>query len=455
MIDELLQRNEGKTLEFKANAQYLPNILKTVVAFANTSGGTIVIGVEDRTKAVVGVENPLSEEERLTNSIASSISPLIIPDIEIHSYKNKELILIHVPHAVGPYAIKSNIKEEGVYVRFGSTSRLADKDTIRSLKDYARNIYFDEKALLEETSASLDWDVMEKLFKRVRRSITPQNAETIGLLTQHAKKVYPTNGGVILFGKNRLASFPDAIIRCARFLGYDKVNILDHIDIENYLPLAVEEAFNFIRRNTRMGAEIKGLVREDIPEYPVVAVREAILNAVMHADYAMRGTSVTIAIFDDRMEIANPGGLPYGLTIESVLTGSSRVRNRVIARVFKELKWVEQWGTGIKRIMSACLERGLKTPTFEEMNNQFRVTLYATQAVEAVSLESWQSEFISYLKKQGKLSTNEAAAFWDVSPRTARSRLSNLVEKGVIVRSGTSSRDPKGGYSIAGKSSKE
>ncbi len=454
MIEELLQRNEGKTLEFKENAQYLPNILKTVVAFANSSGGIIVIGVVDKTKVVVGVPNALNEEERLTNSIASSIAPLLIPDIEIHSYKNKELILIHVPHLAGPYFIKSNGLEKGVYIRFGSTSRLADKETIRSLRDYSRNVYFDEKPYLEGTAESLDWAVMEKLFKKIRRSITPQNAETLGLLTLHAQKTYPTNGGIILFGKNRLSSFPDAIIRCARFLGHDRLNILDHIDIESYLPLAVEEAFNFIRRNTRMRAEIKGLVREDIPEYPIVAVREAILNAVMHADYAMRGMAVTIAIFDDRMEITNPGGLPYGLTIEGVLAGSSRVRNRVIARIFKELKWVEQWGTGIKRIITSCAERGLNTPHFEELNNQFRVTLYATHVDTTLLLTFLQQDFVAYLKKQGKVSTKEAAEYWKVSPRTARLRLLELITKGIVVHVGTSPRDPHGGYVLAGKGSK-
>lgn len=453
MLEELLQKNEGKTLEFKENAQSLHNILRTIVSFANTAGGIIVIGVKDRTKTIIGIENPLDEEERLTNSISASIAPLLIPEIEVHSYKNKELLIIHVPHAAGPYYIKNpHGSAKGMYVRFGSTNRLADVATIRSLQDYAKNIYFDEQPYLEGKADSLDWEAMEKLFKKVRRSITPQNAESIGLLTKHAQKTLPSNGGMILFGKDRLKKFPDAMIRCARFLGNDRVTILDHVDSESYLPLAIEEAFNFIRRNTSMRAEIEGLFREDIPQYPVVAVREAILNAVMHADYEIRGAAITIAIFNDRMEITNPGGLLYGLSLESALSGSSRVRNRVIGRVFRELNWVEQWGTGIKRIIAACAERGLQPPKFEELGNQFRVTLYSTQ-ITTITLEPWQKEVLSYLKKKKKISTKEAAEYWGVTSRTALSRLRELVDHGIIAKVGTSSRDPRGGYVLVGEKS--
>ena len=113
-----------------------------------------------------------------------------------------------------------------------------------------------------------------------------------------------------------------------------------------------------------MAAQFQDLRRIDVPEYPPEAIREALVNAVVHADYAMAGTTITIAIFDDRLEITNPGGLPLGLTLEHALSGSSRIRNRVIAKVFHELKLIESWGTGFSKIIDACQKHGLDSPKY-------------------------------------------------------------------------------------------
>ncbi len=124
MIDQLLAENEGKTIEFKETARSLSGIMKTVVAFANSAGGIIVIGVKDKTKELVGLPQILSEEERLANAITDSILPLLTPDIEIQSSRGKELLIIRVSHGTGPYYLKSEGSERGVYVRFGSTNRV-------------------------------------------------------------------------------------------------------------------------------------------------------------------------------------------------------------------------------------------------------------------------------------------------------------------------------------------
>jgi ATP-dependent DNA helicase RecG len=456
MIEELLKGNEGKTLEFKENLQSLPSIIKTIIAFANTAGGTIVIGIEDKNKKIVGVSDPLAQEERLASVINDSIAPLLMPDIEIQTYRNKELIIINVPHVTGPCYLKAAGLEKGTYIRLGSTNRVVDDETLKALKNFATNVSFDELAYIQGKVSDLDWDVIKKLFQRVDKKITTHNAESMGLVTQKGTKEYPTFGGIILFGLNRLALFPEAIIRCARFLGNDKHTILDRANIEIYLPLALEEAIKFIQRNTSLRSEIKGLVRKDIPQYPLVALREAIINAIVHADYAVKGVYISIAIFDDRIEITNPGGLPFGFTIEKALAGSSRIRNRVIAKVFYHMKWIEQWGSGLRRIIKECTQRGLEEPKFEELNNQFRVTLYANKkgALVAkkkisVDFELWENELVRYLKKKKKISTKEAATLWNVTARAARTRLGKLFDAGVIQKTGTSSRDPQGGYVLS------
>jgi len=347
---------------------------------------------------------------------------------------------------LGPYYLKSAGIEKGLYVRFGSTNRLADEEMITSLRSLAKNISFDEGAYLHGKSKLLDWPEINKMFKQIHKSVTQNKAEMLGLLVNYSGKIYPSFGGILLFAIDRLRIFPDSVIRCARFAGNSRSGkILDHTDISSHLPYAVDDIIHFIEKNTMKRAEIGRIMRTDIPEYPTDAIREVVINALIHTDYAMKGSSIMIAIFDDYIEITNPGSLPPGLTMENALSGSSRVRNRVIARVFRELKLIEQWGSGLIKIIDSCNARGLKEPKFEEIGNQFRVTLYATQAHKII-LETWQKEFIAYLKGKGEISTKEAAQFWGIAPRNARLKLKQLVDKGAIRKIGTALRDPRGRY---------
>lgn len=454
MIEAILKSNEGKTLEFKENLQSLQGIVKTIIAFANTAGGVLVIGVEDKTRKVVGVDNPLAQEERLASVINDSIAPLLMPDIETQIYRKKELIIINVPHGTGPYFLKSAGPEKGTYVRLGSTNRVADIAALQSLRNFARNISFDELPHSEGKISDLDWDFIKELFQDVDKKITSHNAASLGLITQRGTKEVPSYGGIILFGKNRLKLFPEAIIRCARFAGDTRADIIDQINIETYLPLALEDAIKFIKRNTKFSSEIKSLKRKDTFEYPIIALREALMNAIVHTDYSISGVYISIAIFDDRIEITNPGGLPYGFTLDKALAGASRVRNRVIAKVFYHLKLIEQWGRGLHRIIHACEEKGLIEPKFEELGAQFRVTLYSAKK-EGRVIQAWEKDLLKYLKKRGHISTKEAALLWDVTSRAARTRCINLIDAGVIMSEGKSLKDPSSVYVLVDSARKK
>lgn len=453
MIEELLSKPEGKTLEFKENTKSLLRIIKTAIAFANTAGGIIVVGVQDKTKKIVGVADALDEEERLANSISDSIAPLIIPNIEIQTYRKKSLIFIHIPHVAGPFYLKSAGLEQGIFVRIGSTNRVADSEMADALRLYAKKISFDETPYPSIKTRGLDWDVIKKCFAQVNRKITERNAEDLGLLVEHLGKTCSSTGGTILFGIDRLRAFPHAIIRCARFLGDTKSRVLDHKNIDTYPVYALEEAIHFIEKNMSVRSVFGRKERIDIPQYPPVAVREAIINAIIHTDYAIIGSSIMIAMYDDYLEITNPGGLPFGMTLERALAGSSRVRNRVIARTFLELNLIEQWGSGLQRIIDACEAQGLKAPKFEDFGIDFKVTLYAEQQQEKAITDASVKEFVAYAKKQKKVSTKEAASFWHIAPRNAREKLKRLASAGIIKRVGTSAKDPRGCYVLVGKGS--
>lgn len=439
MIAEILKKNEGRTLEFKENTSSLKTIAKSVIAFANTAGGTIVIGVIDRTKDVIGIENPLEEEERIDSGLADLIAPLLIPEIDVVTFMGKQLMVLNIPYTVGgPYYLKAVGPEKGTYVRFGSTNRIADEETRSALTLAAKRISFDQLPCPEANASVIDWKAGQELFQKVNKELTKARAIDLGMLVTSTQ---PSNGGVLLFGKNRLKYFPDSEIRCARFDGLDKVTIIDELDMQDYLPHSIESVLKFISRNSRTRIEIGEIFHEKIPQYPVAAVREAVINAIVHADYAMRGVNITIAIFDDRIEITNPGSLPYGMTLDRALAGSSHVRNRVIARVFKELGLIERWGSGLKRIVEKTVSAGLPLPKFEDMDNQFRVTLYGLKQ-EAVELLDWQEKLVKYLRKHNRITTLKAANLWKTTSRTARSRLADLIDLGLIIRIATSEKDP-------------
>jgi len=447
---DYLKQEEGKTLEFKVNCSPLPKIVQTVVAFANTAGGTLIIGVRDKTKEVIGISDPLKDEERLSNAFADGIYPLMIPDIQISSFRDRNLITVSVPHAVGPYYARSEGPENGVYVRLGSTNRRAGPEMIESIRRLARNISFDEQPCTEINSEDVDFRAASEFFQSVSRKLTPAIRKTLGLVVNHGGKDIPSLGAVLLFGKDRHLLFPDAVVRCARFQGNTTNRFLDQMEIDEHLPKAVEETIAFIERHTLQSAEIGRIRRREIPEYPVQAVREAVINAIVHTDYAITGMNIKVAIFDNRIEITNPGALPFGLTLESALSGVSKLRNRVIGRVFRELKLIEQWGTGLNRIILACQDYGQQPPQFEEIGTTFRVTLFS-QPVKDRKLPDWHTRLMVHLSKHKEIKTKEAAEIWKTSDRTARTRLRNLLKQGYLVEVGTGPKDPKKVYVLKRK----
>ena len=179
-----------------------------------------------------------------------------------------------------------------------------------------------------------------------------------------------------------------------------------------------------------------------------MAVREAVVNAVVHADYAQRGAPLRIAIFDDRLEIENPGLLPFGLTLDDLPRGISRLRNRVIGRTFHTLRLIEQWGSGIPRMTAACRDAGLAPPTLEEIGTRFRVTLWF-ERVGPPSLDDTEEAILRTLRDGTGHVTSEIAKVIGLTPRATRSRLIRLVERGVVHEVGTSPQDPKRRYFVS------
>ena len=436
-IDQLLASPEGKTLEFKRDISSAKPILRTLVAFANTAGGTLIIGRADD-GVIVGVKDVLAEEERLASLIADCIAPAMLPEIEAFSVGDQSLLLVRVAHWPGPFYLKEKGPEEGVYVRLGSTNRKADSAMLEELRRQHSNSAFDQLPCAGTSMASLDRIAVRRWFMRKDRIMDEAALESLGVMVRHGSGRAVSNGGLILFGseEERQRLFPDARISCARFRGTDKSEFIDRQDMESLLD-GLSEVPKFIARNTRLASRIAGMQREDIPEYAAIAIREALVNAVAHADYAATGMRIFVSIFSDRLEIQSPGMLPFGMTMEDFRSGVSRIRNRVISRVLHEGGMMEQWGSGYQRIRNSCREGGYPEPEWQELASCVRVTFRPHPDVPVnvpvnEPVNERQQWFIGQLRKGLPCKAEDVMAQWEVSRATAKRDIADLREKGLI-----------------------
>lgn len=358
-IADLLRSDEGKTLELKQDLSSPRNMLKTLVAFANTAGGRIIIGVTDKTREPVGIDN-------------------------------KTLLIVEVfPSNSRPHYLRSEGLENGVYVRLGSTNRRADRELIGELRRSVEGITFDQLPMPELSVDDLDIKAARVAFGSIRE-LDEAGLLTLKLLTSHQNKLVPTKGGMLLFGKQRTWHFNDAWVQCGRFFGTEKIDIFDHIDIDVPLPRAVDEVMLFLKKHAYRGADLSEVRRKDVWSIPLTILREVIINALVHSDYSQQGAPIRVVFLDDRIEVESMGILLPGLTIEEMKQGTSRIRNPVIARVFKELNLIEQWGTGVRRIFAEARELGLPEPKIEEIAMRLRFTVYLAEPLPLAPLADEQ-----------------------------------------------------------------
>lgn len=444
-LKDIVSLPEGKTLEFKRDLSSMKPILKTLIAFANTAGGTLLIG-KDNNGMVIGINDVFAAEEKLANAIADSIYPPLMPEIETTTLEGKALIVVRVARWRGPFYLKAQGEEESVYIRLGSTNRLAGPELIAELKRAISNTSFDQLPCPDVGVDGLDMNRIKQAFSKVGRRVDKKELESLAILVPYAGRLVCSKGGLILFGQDQLREkyFPNATVRCARFQGIEKVDFIDQYDCEGTIVEAMKDVPNFIRRNTRLAAKIDQIQRKDIPEYALIAIREVLTNAVVHADYSISGMNPRVSIFSDRLEIENPGMLPFGYTLEEFIAGVSHIRNKVIARVFRELHLMEEWGTGYRRVKEACQSGGYQIPTWEEIGTAIRVVFKphaaAEEEIESLSyqdvkdLTPRQEKIINFLHNKEPLSAQKIhkGLKEQISERSLRKDLLELKDQGLL-----------------------
>lgn len=365
---------EGKTLEFKRDLSSPVKPLRTVAAFANSAGGRLVVGVNDD-GSVAGVEDPLAEEERVTSLIADLISPQLVPGVDLVTLGEKTVLVVDVPLSTRrPHYMTDKGPEDGVYVRLGSSTRQADPALVAELERNARGVAFEDLPEPRATLADLDLESLSELRGRKTNS---DDLLALGLAVNQGSEILPTNAGILAACDDPRRFLPSAWVQCGRLRGPNGTDIFDQAEIHGPMPRAVDDAMEFLLKHAYKTAVFGEVKRRDVHSIPVEAIREVVVNALVHANYAERGTPIRIAFYDDRIQVDSPGLLLPGMTVES-MRKASRLRNPSLARIFREAGIMEQWGTGVQRVFEQIAKAGLPEPRVEEVMDRLRFTVYVS-----------------------------------------------------------------------------
>ncbi len=358
---------EGINKEFKR--EYTDDIKKTVIAFANTNGGEIWIGIADD-GTVIGVTNPDATILQVTNAIRDSIKPDITMNTlcEIRQFEGKNIIVIHVQRGVTcPYYLTlKGIRPEGVYVRQGaSTAPATESAIIKMIKDTGGDSFETMRSLLQD----LTFEQTGKLFEEENIKFGSEQKRTLGLIGHDGSF---TNLGLLLSDQCMHT------IKAAVFEGNNKKVFKDRSEFSGSLLKQLEDTFYYLDQFNYTRAEFAGLKRMDMRNYPPEAIREALLNAVVHRDYSYSGSTL-IRIYDDRIEFVSLGGLPKGISFSDLMLGVSVLRNGHLADVCYRLHLIEAYGTGVPKIMEYYHEYSLQ-PGIDISDNAFKITLPNTNS---------------------------------------------------------------------------
>lgn len=385
MLQKLIQGGESKTVEFKERFPKNNQIAQTVCAFANRAGGHILIGISDQGE-IVGVDDEALNEtlEKVPNIIHDSIYPMILPEIYTYTVKGKKILVIQIyPGSNTPYFMKEKGKLKGTYVRVGRTNKLADEEMLKELERQKINKSFDED-IFDELTVPITQELTKLLSGRFGQEITKEKLLNLHLIEQVGECDYLTNAGAIMIGQSTNAS-----MKCAKFLGESIVNFIDKKEYEGDVFSVLENTMAFLKNHLNLSGIIQGsgLRRRDVLEIPEEVLREGIINAMIHRDYAMMGSDIKVAVFESRIEITSPGGLPKSISVEEIYAGRSEIRNRVLSNVFLKLGLIEQWGSGIPRMREMCKEMGLREPEIKEVGLFVILTIYRRSANETQKIE--------------------------------------------------------------------
>jgi len=428
---------ESQNVEFKS--EWRDEYLKTLCAFVNTKGGDLIIGMDDKGN-VIGVKNAKRLLEDIPNKVRNKLG--IVPSVSQETEEGKDIIIIEVSPALIPVScdgkyfqrsgsttseLNGNELANFLLLKYGKTwDSLESEASFNDIDIYAINFF---KELAKERILSIsDGDSVEKILYNLR-------------LSTKDKKI--TRAGILLFGRNPQEFYISAKTRVGRF---KDSNILDTVISEGNLFNQVEKAVEAIKKHLNVRFEIKELARQDVWDYPLDAIREALINSVIHKDYSS-AAEIQVKIYDDRIWFWNPGSLPEQLNIEDLKKEhSSYPKNPLIANAFYLAGLIEHWGSGTKRIIDLFSEQNLREPEFKEEQGGIGVwfykntDIYGKENLIKLGLNERQYKALLYIKENGNITNSEYMNLANVSRQTATRDLDLLVKLNILEKKGITGR---------------
>ena len=414
---------ETENIEFKS--QFTEEIYKEVIAFANTDGGIVYVGI-DNDGNVIGLADVDQEYTRITNGIRDAIMPDVTMFVRFTIQDNKVVRIAVSEGTNKPYYLKGKgLKPSGVYVRQGTSSVPASPEQIRRMIKESDGDMFEEMRSMEQ---GLTFEAAAAAFKKYGVEFGPEKYRTLGV-TQKNDELY-TNLALIISDQcahtTKVAVFGDE----------SNTTFKDNKEFGGSIFKQLEDTFAYLMLCNKTAAKFKGLERIEKQDYPEGALREALLNALVHRDYSFSG-SVIINVNDAKMEFISIGGLLPGLSIDDIRIGISQPRNKNLAEMFHRLHLIESYGTGIRKIYKLYENCPLQ-PVIEATPNAFKITLPNMNAAsdsvseQGSAITPQMQKVLSFIAEHGQITDAEIQSLLGIKKTRAFTLIKQMREMGLV-----------------------
>lgn len=377
---EIVNNGENYYIEFKEEQVKSKDLGEEIVAFANSEGGTIIIGISDN-KEIIGVSD-IKIEEKIMNICRNNVIPNIIPHFEIVEIASKKIVVLTIPKGLSkPYYTVDN----KYYIRVGTTKRIASREELLRLFEGNGSLHFDISPVPNTSIKDLNLDIIRDYFLKYNTfDLAEEDSKQVERILINADILKPLNnetvcsvGGLLIFGKFPQNILPQNGVSFAHFKGNDiSDELIDKKIIEGRIQDIAEAVMVSIKNNILVPSKINSLKREDLEVYPLIVLREAIVNCLVHRNYSIYGSKIRIFMFDDRIEFRSPGRLPNTVTIEKMKIGVSFARNPFLVKYMENMRYIDQLGRGIPMIIKNMISISNKEPKLSEIGEEFILTIY-------------------------------------------------------------------------------